>query len=67
MTGPGFYNVDASFYKVTPITERVGLRIEAQLFNLLNPKNFGLPNNIGIINGGVGLPRTVQFRGKIEC
>ncbi len=66
MTGPGFYNVDASFYKVTPITERVRLRIEAQLFNLLNHKNFGLPNNLGIINGGVGLPRTVQFQGKIE-
>ena len=30
MTGPGFYNIDSSFYKVTPITERVRLRIEAR-------------------------------------
>lgn len=66
MTGPGFYNIDSSFYKVTPITERVKLRIEAQIFNLLNHKNFGLPNNQGVINGGVGLPRLVQFQGKIE-
>ena len=66
MTGPGFYNVDASFFKITPITERIKLRIEAQIFNLLNHKNFGLPNNAGIINGGVGPPRIVQFQGKIE-
>ncbi len=66
MTGPGFYNVDASFYKITPITERIKLRIEAQIFNLLNHKNFGQPNNSGIINTGVGLPRIVQFQGKIE-
>ena len=66
MSGPNFYNVDASFYKITPITERFKLRIEAQIFNLLNHKNFGLPNNAGIINGGVGLPRVVQFQGKLE-
>ena len=66
MRGPNFYNVDASFYKITPITERIKLRIEAQIFNLLNHKNFGLPNNAGIINGGVGPPRIVQFQGKIE-
>ena len=66
MTGPGFYNIDSSFYKITPITEKVKLRIEAQIFNLLNHKNFGLPNSAGVITGGVGLPRIVQFQGKIE-
>jgi hypothetical protein len=66
MTGPGFYNVDASFYKITPITERVRLRIEAQIFNLLNHKNFGLPNNAGVITAGVGGPRIVQFQARIE-
>ena len=54
MTGPGFYNIDSSFFKITPITERVKLRLEAQIFNLLNHKNFGLPNNAGVINLGVG-------------
>lgn len=66
MNGPGFYNIDSSFYKVTRIAERVNLRLEAQIFNLLNHKNFGLPNNAGVINGGVGLPRTVQFQGRID-
>lgn len=66
MTGPGFYNVDASFYKNTRIYERLNLRIEAQIFNLLNHKNFGQPNNQGIINNGVGTPRLVQFQGRID-
>ena len=66
MRGPGFYNVDNSFYKVTPLTERVSLRLEAQIFNLLNHKNFGLPNNSGVINGGLGTPRLVQFQARID-
>jgi hypothetical protein len=71
MRGPGFYNIDASFFKITPITERVKFRLEAQIFNLLNHKNFGQPNNLGVINTGVvgpavGLSRLVQFQGKIE-
>jgi hypothetical protein len=66
MTGPGFYDIDASFYKVTRIRERVKLRLEAQIFNLINHKNFGLPNNAGVINTGVGTPRVAQFQGKVE-
>jgi len=50
-----------------PITERVKLRLEAQIFNLLNHKHFNLPNNQGIINTGVGGSRLVQFQGKVEC
>ena len=66
MTGPGFYNIDASFFKNTPITERLKLRLEGQVFNLFNHKNFGLPNNAGVINGGVGTPRVLQLQGKLE-
>ena len=66
MTGPGFYNIDSSFYKIIPIKERFKLRIEAQIFNLLNHKNFGLPNAQGVINTGIGLARLVQFQGKLE-
>ncbi|MEO7142558.1 MAG: hypothetical protein ABI165_03560, partial [Bryobacteraceae bacterium] len=66
MTGPGFYNIDSSFYKIVPIKERFKLRIEAQIFNLLNHKNMGLPNNLGVINNGIGLARLVQFQGKLE-
>jgi hypothetical protein len=66
MTGPGFYNIDASFFKNTPITERLKLRLEGQVFNLFNHKNFGLPNNAGVINAGVGTPRVLQLQGKLE-
>ncbi len=74
MTGPGFYDVDASLYKYTAITERVRLRLEAQVFNLLNHKNFGQPNNQGVINTGVtgapgttgAPPRTLQIQAKIQ-
>ncbi|WP_031498314.1 TonB-dependent receptor [Bryobacter aggregatus] len=66
MTGPGFYNIDTSFYKITPITERVKFRLEAQIFNLLNHKNLGLPNTAGVITAGVGLPRLVQFQGRLD-
>ena len=66
MTGPGFYNIDASFSKNTAITERVWFRFEAQIFNLLNHKNFGLPNNAGVINAGQGTARLVQFQARLE-
>ena len=66
MTGPGFHNVDISFIKNTRVTERINLRLDAQIFNLLNHKNFGLPNTAGVINTGVGLPRLVQFQAKVE-
>jgi hypothetical protein len=66
MTGPGFYNIDTSFYKLTPITERINLRIEAQIFNLLNHKNLGQPNNAGVVTAGVGTPRIVQFQARID-
>ena len=66
MTGPGFYDIDSSFSKLTPITERIGLRIEAQIFNLLNHKNFGLPNTAGVINGGVGPARLAQIQARVE-
>ena len=68
MTGPGFYNLDTSFYKVTPLTEHISLRLEGQVFNLLNHKNFGLPNNSGLINSGIAgaPPRTAQFQARID-
>jgi hypothetical protein len=66
MPGPGFSNIDASFFKVTPITERLRFRLEAQIFNLLNHKNFALPNNAGVINAGQGTARLVQFQGRLE-
>ena len=68
MSGPSFHNVDSSFYKNTNITERFKLRIEAQMFNLFNHKNFALPNNAGVINASVAgaPPRTVQFQARLD-
>jgi outer membrane receptor protein involved in Fe transport len=66
MTGPGFYNIDASFYKITTIAEHVKFRLEGQIFNLLNHKNFALPNNSGVITGSVGTARLAQIQGKLE-
>ena len=66
MTGPGFYNLDTSFFKNTPITERVKLRLEAQVFNLFNHKNWDKPNNAGVINAGIGTPRVLQLQGRLE-
>jgi hypothetical protein len=66
MDGPGFHNIDASFFKTTQIAERFKFRFEAQIFNLLNHKNFGLPNTAGVINAGQGTARLVQFQGKLE-
>lgn len=67
MTGPGFSNADASFYKITQLKERFRLRLEAQVFNLLNHKNFGMPNlTSGVITSGTGGPRVAQFQAKLE-
>jgi hypothetical protein len=66
MTGPSFYNIDASFYKITPIAEHVKFRLEGQIFNLVNHKNFGLPNSSGIISSSVGTARLAQIQGKLE-
>jgi hypothetical protein len=66
MDGPGFNNIDASFFKTTQIAEKFKFRFEAQIFNLLNHKNFGLPNTAGVINAGQGTARLVQFQGKLE-
>jgi hypothetical protein len=71
-TGPGLANVDLSFFKNTPITERVNLQFRAEIFNIVNRDNFGTPNAIafsgttispsaGLITTLATMPRQVQF------
>lgn len=53
VTGPGLSNLDISFIKATPIRklgESGKLEFRAELFNLLNHPNLGMPNNT-IFNG----------------
>jgi hypothetical protein len=42
--GPGNWNFDASFFKMTRITERAGLEYRFEAFNVLNHPQFGDPS-----------------------
>ena len=44
MEGPGTKNFSMSFGKRFPIRERVGLLYEAQISNVFNITNLGIPN-----------------------
>lgn len=73
MTGPGFNNMDANVYKLTPIWRNLDLDFEAQFFNIYNHQNLGMPNAQGIITRNIGgsdqsglaYPRTIQLQAKI--
>ncbi len=43
--GPGSQTVSASMIKNTALAERITLQFRAEVFNLLNHANFGLPDN----------------------
>lgn len=43
--GPGLFNMDASIVKPIAITERFKLQYRAELYNMWNRANFGLPGN----------------------
>ena len=66
MTGPGFNNMDASVYKLTPLWRNLVFDMEAQVFNIYNHQNLGLPNKSGVITKSVGTPgpRTIQLQAK---
>jgi hypothetical protein len=64
MTGPGFNELDATVYKLTPLGKGTVLDIEAQVFNAYNHQNLALPNNKGIITAPIGSPRLIQLQAK---
>ncbi len=45
LDGPGFHNFNASLVKNSAISERLNLQLRAEVFNLFNHPNFGLPDN----------------------
>ena len=79
--GPGFSDVDLSFFKNTKIYERLTVQFRAELFNTFNRVNYAPPNisfgsgtatlndTIGDYNGapgiGSGEPFNAQFGAKI--
>lgn len=75
LSGPLFFNWDASIIKNIPITERVRIQIRGEAFNVLNRSHFGITgqftqaninsNTFGRIFSAPG-SRVVQFVGRIE-
>jgi hypothetical protein len=78
--GPGFRDVDLSFIKNIPLTERVKIQLRAEMFNLFNRINFAsgpgavngdgtVTDTIGDFNGAPGLgpgePFNMQLVAKI--
>jgi hypothetical protein len=74
--GPGFHNVDVSLVKDTPVgragnAERVALEFRAEIFNVFNLVNFGLPANtvlgpgFGLISRTAGTSRQIQLSLKL--
>jgi hypothetical protein len=65
MTGPGYNQLDANFYKLTPLWRNLVFDMEAQVFNVYNHQSLGIPGNTGIITvQPVGVPRTIQLQAK---
>jgi hypothetical protein len=68
--GPGIANLDLSLLKSIPVKDRLRLQFRAELFNIANHANFGLPDNdVASPNFGrvleAGPPRLVQFGLKL--
>ena len=74
--GPGFGELDLSFFKNTAITERSTLQFRTEFFNITNRVNLGTPNTTVFSNGAInpsagvittlaGLPRQIQFGLKL--
>jgi hypothetical protein len=42
--GPGQFNFDTTFQKITKITERQAIQFRAEFFNLFNHSQFNAPN-----------------------
>jgi hypothetical protein len=78
LIGPGIAELDISALKKTALSERVTLQFRAELFNVLNRANFGIPNAVvfssatsgisptaGVITSTATSSRQVQFGLKL--
>jgi outer membrane receptor protein involved in Fe transport len=67
LAGPGVANFDVSLFKTTALTERVGLQIRVEAFNVFNRVQFGNPNTnlnsnaFGRISSQANSPREFQL------
>ncbi len=78
LTGPGLSEVDFSATKNSRITERLGLQLRAEFFNILNHTNFLTPNEVvytsatsgisptaGVVTATSTTSRQIQFGAKL--
>jgi hypothetical protein len=76
LRGPGYVNVDTSFFKKIRISERLNMQFRAEAFNIFNHSNFSYPNDIvfagnqisptaGLITGTNGFSRQLQLALKL--
>jgi hypothetical protein len=71
MVGAGLVNLDATVARKFALTERVGLQVRAEFFNLANHPNFALIGRIvndptfGIVQNQLS-PRQIQLAAKIS-
>ena len=77
LIGPGFADMDFSLVRIFRVTERLNIDFRAELFNVLNHANFGLPsaaifNTTGSYRGAAGVisntlssSRQIQFGLKL--
>ena len=72
LTGPGQKNVDISFIKLMPFSERLRGELRAELFNAFNWVNYANPNNnviganFGRIERASSGPRVIQLAFKLN-
>jgi hypothetical protein len=72
LSGPNFFNADASIFKIFNFTERVKLEIRGEAFSFTNTPQFSRPNtdvsnaNYGYITGVEGGGRSMQLGAKIS-
>jgi hypothetical protein len=72
LRGPSQKRVDLSVTKSVPLTGSARLEFRAEVFNLFNTVNFGMPDNnfdstdFGVITTTVGGPRVSQFGVRVN-
>lgn len=71
LTGPGLHEWDISFIKKNQLSDRIGLELRFEFFNIFNTANFGTPGTT-IFTGtagqitSAGTPRDIQFGIKFQ-
>ncbi len=77
LSGPGLVGIDASAFKNFRVRERMNLQFRAEIFNVINHPNFGLPNittftasggfspSAGLITNTATASRQIQFGLKL--